>query len=137
MMPWFETKATGGGKWGIHWTMANRNPDKMVNGKHDIASFYHPLIGPYASGDPKVIDWQLGLMKLSGVTGVLIDWPGTSGKMDYAGNFRNCEAIIAATQRHGLQFAIVYEDHNLGKLSSSSKYILKFRREKFIPRPES
>jgi len=52
-------------------------------------------------------------MKLSGVTGLLIDWPGTSGKLDYGTNMRNAEAIIAATEKHGLQFAIVYEDHNL------------------------
>ena len=114
MMPWFETKATNGGKWGQHWTMASKNPDQMVGGKRSIASHYYPLIDLYASGDSKVIDWQLGLMKLSGVTGVLIDWPGTAHVYDYPTNLRNCEAIIAGTERHGLQFAIVYEDHNLG-----------------------
>lgn len=113
MMPWFETKETNNGVWGLHWTMANRNPDNIVNGKPDIASYYHPLIGPYASSDPKVIDWQLGLMKLSGITGILMDWPGTSGALDYAGNLRNAEAIINACEAHGLEFGIVYEDHNL------------------------
>ena len=114
MMPWFETKATNGGKWGQHWTMANKNPDQMVNGRRSIASHYYPLIDLYASGDTRVVDWQLGLMKLSGVSGVLIDWPGTAKLWDYPSNLRNCEAIIAGTQRHGLDFAIVYEDHNLG-----------------------
>jgi hypothetical protein len=113
MMPWFETKESGGGKWGIHWTMANQNPDIVSGGKRQIASHYHPLIDAYASGDTRVIDWQLGLMKLSGVTGILVDWPGTSGLLDYGANMRNAEAIIARTAAHGLEFAIVYEDHNL------------------------
>jgi hypothetical protein len=114
MMPWFETKASNGGKWGQHWTMANVNPDQMNGDKRKIASKFYPLIDLYASGDPHVIDWQLQLMKLSGVSGVLIDWPGTANIFDYAKNKQNCEAIIAGTARHGLEFAIVYEDHNLG-----------------------
>jgi len=61
-----------------------------------------------------VIDWQLGLMKLSGVTGVLVDWPGTAHVYDYPANHANSEAIIAGCTRAGLEFAIVYEDHNLG-----------------------
>jgi hypothetical protein len=61
-----------------------------------------------------VIDWQLGLMKLLGVTGVLIDWPETAKVCDYPTNMRNCEAIIKGCERVGLEFAIVYEDHNLG-----------------------
>ncbi|CAG2111714.1 unnamed protein product, partial [Medioppia subpectinata] len=113
IMPWFETKVSGGGKWGIHWSMANFNPDQMVGDKRKIASHYYPLIDLYASGDPKVIDWQLGLMKVSGISGVLIDWPGSSGLLDYGTNMRNAEAIIAGTQRAGLEFAVVYEDNNL------------------------
>jgi len=114
MMPWFETKASNGGTWGIHWTMANINPDQMNGDHRKIASHYYPLIDLYASGDSHVIDWQLGLMKLSGVSGVFIDWPGTANVFDYAKNKQNSEAIIKGCERHGLQFAIVYEDHNLG-----------------------
>ena len=114
MMPWFETKASSGtGQWGLHWSMNTRNPDNVTDGVRDIASYYHPLIDVYASGDTTVIDWQLGLMKLSGVTGVLIDWPGTLNKLDYAANLENCNSIIARTKRHGLEFAVVYEDNNL------------------------
>ena len=115
MMPWFETKATNNGKWGQHWTMANINPDQMdSSGKRKIASKFYPLIDLYASGDPHVVDWQLGLMKLSGVTGVLIDWPGIANVWDYPTNHKNCLEIIKGCERVGLQYAIVYEDHNLG-----------------------
>src|ERR1700753_4438010 len=61
---WFETPDTNNGKWGRHWTMATKNPNVMKNGHRDIASHYYPLIGPYASGDPDVIDWQLCLMTM-------------------------------------------------------------------------
>ncbi|CAG2175537.1 unnamed protein product, partial [Oppiella nova] len=128
MMPWFETKASGGGTWGIHWTMANQNPDIVSGGKRQIASYYHPLIDAYASGDTRVIDWQLGLMKLSGVTGILVDWPGTSGKKDYAGNARNADAIISRTAAHGLEFAVVYEDNNF-KLANITDHIGQGRKD--------
>ncbi|XP_063911388.1 glycoprotein endo-alpha-1,2-mannosidase-like [Zophobas morio] len=113
MMPWFETKETNNGTWGIHWTMDNEDPDVVINGKQDLASFYHPQIGPYASGDPDVVDWQLGVMKAAGISGVFIDWPGTVDFADYRKNKQNAEAIIDGTQRTGLKFAVVYEDHNL------------------------
>ncbi|XP_063911387.1 glycoprotein endo-alpha-1,2-mannosidase-like [Zophobas morio] len=113
MMPWFETKETNNGTWGQHWTMANRNPDNIVDGVPEIASFYHPEIGPYASGDPDVIDWQLGHMKAAGISGIFLDWPGTTDAYEYAKNKENAEAIIEGTKRAGLKFAVVYEDNNL------------------------
>ena len=69
MMPWFETNETYNGTWGIHWTMATKNPDLIIDpatGRREIAAHYYPEIGPYASGDPDVIDYQLLLMKYSG-----------------------------------------------------------------------
>jgi hypothetical protein len=77
VMPWFESKTSNSGTWGQHWTMANQNPDVIgSDGKRQIAAHFYPLIGPYASGDTNVIEYQLLLMKLSGIDGVFIDWPG-------------------------------------------------------------
>ena len=114
MMPWFETPQTNGGAWGIHWKMNTRNPDITdANGQREIASHYYPLIGPYASSDTMVIEYQLLLMKLSGIDGVFIDWPGTLNKNDYPLLVRNTRAIVSVMARIGLQYAIVYEDQNL------------------------
>ncbi|MCY1044225.1 glycoside hydrolase family 71/99-like protein [Corallococcus sp. bb12-1] len=115
LMPWFETRATSGnGGWGIHWTMANQNPDVVDgSGRRQIASHYYPLIGPYGSGDRDVVEYQLLLMKYAGVDGVLIDWPGTINAFDYPKNRANSEAVIAQTAAVGLDFAVVYEDHNV------------------------
>ncbi|HTM43590.1 MAG TPA: glycoside hydrolase family 71/99-like protein, partial [Polyangiaceae bacterium] len=78
-----------------------------------IASHYYPLTGPYASGDPALIEYQLLLMKYSGIDGVLIDWPGAIDLYDYAKNKANAEAFIARTTAVGLTYAVVYEDQNV------------------------
>ncbi len=114
MMPWFETPASNNGAWGIHWTMSNQNPNVVDgNGQRQIASHYYPLTGPYASGDSNIIQYQLLLMKLSGIDGVFIDWPGVQNKYDYPYLARNTNKIIAMLSRVGLNYAIVYEDQDL------------------------
>jgi Glycosyl hydrolase family 99 len=115
LMPWFENKASSGdGKWGQHWTMANKNPDIVdASGKRQIAAHYYPLTGPYASSDPNIIEYQLLLMKLSGIDGVLIDWPGTTQLYDYPANKANSDAIVRRLAKAGLSFAVIYEDQNI------------------------
>jgi Alpha-L-arabinofuranosidase B (ABFB) domain len=113
MMPWFESKDFSG-YWGQHWTMTNQNPDIVDgSGRRQIAAHFYPLTGPYASADPDIIEYQLLLMKLSGIDGVLIDWPGTTSLYDYPRNKFNSEAMIARSARTGLQFGIIYEDQNI------------------------
>jgi hypothetical protein len=114
-MPWFETRETSdNGEWGQHWTMATQNPDIIDNeGKHQIASYYYPLIGPYASGDKDVIEYHLLLMKYIGADGVLIDWYGTIELYDYPSIKRNSEALIDMLDEVGLEFAVVYEDRTI------------------------
>ncbi|GAO41428.1 glycoside hydrolase family 71/99-like protein [Flavihumibacter petaseus] len=141
LMPWFETKTTNGGVWGIHWTMSNKNPDITDGtGKRQIASHYYPLIGPYASGDTMVIEYQLLLMKLSGIDGVFIDWPGIQNKFDYPLLVRNTEKIVTLMARVGLQFAIVYEDQNLNHTGvadkvGTAKKDMAYLQEKYFSLP--
>src|SRR5690606_22247303 len=94
-MPWFEDKASSGtGNWGMHWTMANRNPDLLhADGKRQIAAHYYPLIGPYASNDRDVLEYHFLLMKYAGIDGIWIDWYGTRDLHDYPLNLRNTEII--------------------------------------------
>jgi len=111
-MPWFETPATNGGKWGLHWTMANQNPNLIVNtatGQRQIASNYYPLIGPYASSDPAVTEYHLLLMKYCGIDGLLIDFYG-NGANDLPLLLRNTNAIIPHISEAGLTFGVVFED---------------------------
>jgi hypothetical protein len=114
-MPWFEDKSTSAdGTWGVHWTMANRNPDNMdTSGRREIASHFYPLIGPYASSNPDVIEYHLLLMKYAGIEGILIDWYGASDYNDYGSIRTNSEAMIVKLGEVGLKFAIVYEDRTI------------------------
>jgi hypothetical protein len=114
-MPWFENpETTGDGKWGMHWTMNTKNPGEMDgNGKREIASHFYPLTGPYASSDQNIIEYQLLLMKYSGIDGILIDWYGSTDWNDYKSNRKNSEAIINAIDKVGLKFAVVYEDQTI------------------------
>jgi hypothetical protein len=127
MMPWFESPETSGnGKWGLHWTMANKNPNTIVDeatGKREIASFFYPLTGPYASSDPDIIEYQLLLMKFSGMDGVLIDWYSTLNANDYPANLKNSEAIISLMAKVGLKYAIVYEDAVMKNITGDTERI--------------
>ena len=115
-MPWFETPASNKGRWGIHWTMANRDPEKIVDastGRREIASHFYPLIGPYASSDPDVLEYQVLLMKIAGIDGVVVDWYGTSSHADYPQLNNNVEALFNLLPTAGLKFAFVYEDQSV------------------------
>lgn len=141
LMPWFESKDFSG-YWGSHWTMANRNPDVVDgSGRRQIASYHYPLIGPYASADPDVIEYQLLLMKLSGVDGVLIDWPGTTNAFDYVRNRQNSDVIASKVAKVGLEFAVVYEDNNLtlanvGDKIGQAKNDMAYLRDNYFNKPE-
>jgi hypothetical protein len=116
-MPWFETPATSGtGKWGLHWTMANENPDIILsNGRRQIASWFYPMIGPYDSDDGDVIDYHLLLMKYAGIDGVIVDWYGVHNVGDYPLNKRNTDSLFKRVPYAGLQFGICYEDATLAQ----------------------
>lgn len=118
-MPWFEDPTTSGnGKWGQHWTMANQNPDVIANGRRQIASYFYPMIGPYASSDRDVIDYHLLLMKYAGIDGVIVDWYGTHNVADYPLVKRNTDSIFNRIPYAGLQFAICYEDATLKQVKA-------------------
>jgi len=114
-MPWFETpKTSSNGRWGSHWTMNTANPDVILaNGRRQIAAFYYPMIGPYASSDRDVIDYHLLLMKYAGVDGVLVDWYGTHPVFDYPPVKRNTDSLFARVGSSGVEFGIIYEDATL------------------------
>lgn len=142
VMPWFETpQSSGDGKWGSHWTMATRNPDQQDgSGRRQIASHFYPLIGPYASSDAHVVEYQLLLMKYSGIDGVLMDWPGTLPAFDYPKNLKNAEAMIDRTEAFGLSFSIVYEDQNIkaggaGDWRAAGKNDMSYLRDHYFDKP--
>src|SRR6266481_7308961 len=112
-MPWFVAKPHSS-SWGWHWTMNHFNPD-VVNafGERQIASWYYPLIGPYDSADPVVLEYHVLLMKLAGVDGVIVDWYGPDNYNDYGINNTRTLALFNFTRKAGLKFALCYEDQTI------------------------
>lgn len=112
-MPWHQTPEVSG-YWGYHWTMNHFNPETMDdNGRREIASHYYPLTGPYDSLDKDILEYQVLLMKLSGIDGVLVDWYGMEDFWDYGVLNESTHALFEAVVKAGLTFAIVYEDQTV------------------------
>jgi hypothetical protein len=109
-MPWYQSKETSGA-WGWHWTMNHFDPDSGT-----IASHFSPLTGPYDSSDPALLEYQVLLMKLAGIDGVIVDWYGTANAWDYPAINRNTQLLFAAIQKAGLKFVICYEDQTIKNL---------------------
>jgi len=123
-MPWFEADAEEQ-KWGYHWTMNSVDPNEFdsngSNGRRKIAAHYSPEIGPYDSADDAVLEYQLLLMKLAGIDGVIVDWYGRKDHFDYARLHANTVKLAESTQRLGLKFAVCYEDQTIPKLVAGGK----------------
>jgi Glycosyl hydrolase family 99 len=119
-MPWFEAKPEGA-RWGWHWTMNAFDPDEVTDGKRSIASHYYPLIGPYDSGSPAVIEYHLLLMKLAGIDGLIADWYGLSEFLDYPVVHRNTAALFEQAARVGLRIGICYEDQTIPRLVQAQR----------------
>ena len=114
-MPWFVAKPYSGA-WGYHWTMGstNYNPDQfLATGRRKIASNYYPLTGPYDSLDPAVLEYQVLLMKLGGVDGIIADWYGHESYLDYGEINQRTMAISGWARKAGLKFSICYEDRTV------------------------
>jgi hypothetical protein len=119
-MPWFEAKPVNS-NWGWHWTMKTFDPDRIQSGRREIAAHYYPRIGPYDSGDPAVIEYQLLSMKLAGIDGIIVPWSGLTDLYDYPVIHRNTKALHAQSTRLGMSFAICYEDQTIPKLVAAGR----------------
>ncbi|MEM7680713.1 MAG: glycoside hydrolase family 71/99-like protein [Planctomycetota bacterium] len=117
-MPWYQTPDVTG-YWGGHWTgwAAGHNPEQIdAQGKPDIWSHYHPLIGTYDSSDPDVLECHLLQMKLAGVDGVIVDWYGIGQAADYPPNQVASVALFEACAKLGLEFSVCYEDRTVEQM---------------------
>ncbi|HZV34895.1 MAG TPA: glycoside hydrolase family 71/99-like protein [Verrucomicrobiae bacterium] len=120
-MPWYVAKPMAD-EWGWHWTMNHFDPDKTnASGEREIASWYYPLIGPYDSSDPAVLEYHVLLMKLAGIDGVVVDWYGSTDYFDYAKVNHNTAKLFEYTRKAGLKFAICYEDQTIQHLIDGQK----------------
>jgi hypothetical protein len=125
-MPWYQTPDVSG-YWGWHWTMNHFDPNQVDDdGRRQIASQFMPLTGAYDSQDDAILEYQVLLMKLSGMDGVIVDWYGSSDANDYGVLNAATGKLFDYITRAGLQFAICYEDRtiltmvNAGRLTTDT-----------------
>jgi hypothetical protein len=112
-MPWYQTPFVTG-YWGWHWTMEHFNPFVSdENGRPEIASYTMPLTGPYDSSDETVLEYQVLLMHLAGIDGVIVDWYGIEDFWDYAVLNEATNKLFGYVQEAGLRFALCYEDQTV------------------------
>jgi hypothetical protein len=119
-MPWYTAKPFSD-QWGWHWTMNKFDPELDSSGQRQIASKYNPIIGPYDSGDPDVLEYHLLLMKLSGIDGVIVDWYGLTDYRDYAILNRNTTRMLEQCERLKMKFVICYEDQTIAVLVEGNR----------------
>ncbi len=133
-MPWYTAKPYRDG-WGWHWTMDHFNPDRVnASGQREIASWYYPMIGPYDSSDPAVLEYHVLLMKLAGMDGVIVDWYGSADFLDYGTNNEATVKLFQFARKAGLKFSICYEDQTIqhmidGKFIAAGNDIFRAQQE--------
>jgi hypothetical protein len=94
--------------------MNHFDPDTInASGERQIASWYYPLIGPYDSADPAVLEYHVLLMKLAGIDGIIVDWYGPDDYLDYGINNQRTSAIFQYARKAGLKFCLCYEDQTI------------------------
>ncbi len=112
-MPWYQTPDVNA-YWGWHWTMDHFDPTRTNGqGQPDIASHFMPLTGPYDSSDEAMLEYQVLLMKLSGIDGVIVDWYGMVDFRDYAILNESTNKLFDYIKKAGLLFVICYEDQSI------------------------
>ena len=121
-MPWYQAPPTSKG-YGWHWHMGFFDPYAVnADGTRPLATHDYPLIGPYDSSDPTVIEYQLLTMKAAGIEGVIIDWYGIDPGLDYAPIHRASQVLFDQVKRAGMTFAVCYEDQSITKLVQAKAF---------------
>lgn len=121
-MPWYQTPSVDGA-WGWHWTMNHFTPTQAADGSWSgLASHFTPLTGPYSSNDEAVLEYQVMLMKLSGIDGVIVDWYGSDNALDYGSINTATNTLFKVIKKAGLKFAICYEDQTISHLIDNGNF---------------
>ena len=100
--PWYGTPEVSG-EW-RHWNIAGHNPDKISNGRRDIASVRHPYPDVYDSSDPSTIKRHIELAKKAGIDAFIFSWWGRGTFEDNV-----LKTFARISEEEGFKFSIYYE----------------------------
>jgi len=134
-MTWYKTKKSYGegcfnpdarDEWRM-WNMCGHNPDTITgtHGFRDIAAVHYPLIGPYDSADPKVIEYHLLQALAAEIDTFVIDFYGENdaGGVDEAA-LRVLQQVEEMNARYDTNFkiALMYDE---GALQNQSGPVIE------------
>jgi hypothetical protein len=118
---WYANAMGPTGVW-HHWSLITY---KKLGG-----SAFYPMLGPYDSGDPSVVEAHLRLIKESGVDCLFVDWWGIYVQNLYDEHITtNIDLIAREATRLGLKPIILYESDRPGlsveKVASELEYAVR------------
>jgi hypothetical protein len=88
----------------------------LPNGQANIGSNSYPLTGPYDSRDADALEYQVALMKIAGIDGLIFDWYGNKDFSDYGLVNEGFTEMVKMLERAKLKFSICYEDNTIEKM---------------------
>ena len=105
---WFKTPEVGGSwrNWEWRGNGPQHNPDLVLtNGRRDIASVYYPLIGPYDSSRPEVVEYHMLTAMAAKIDGFFIDWYGIPSEEE-----KGFGPLLDMAARFGFKMCVCFED---------------------------
>jgi len=140
---WYGTPEGPHGKW-VHWNhpilarggvLGYHNPDRVIDGRRDIAAAEYPLLGPYDSLDPEVIETHLKWAQDYGVDCFIVSWWGREKDED-----KVLEKMMNIIEEKGysVKVSAYYETvglkRDVNEMTDDFKYILEKHayRESFL-----
>jgi len=105
---WFKTKDVSGSwdMWEWKGKGPNHDPETILsNGLRDISSVYYPMIGPYDSTSPEVIEYHMLTALAAKIDGFFIDWYGIPSHTE-----KGFPALLDRAAQCGFKMCICFED---------------------------
>ena len=136
-MPWYRgpsnrSEDRNTSSYGGHWTRWGAfNPTLHSNGRAHIFAKQYPLTGPYHSGNTSLLEYQVSLMKIAGMDGVIFDWYGAYDANDFGENQEYTTAMVDVLRRAGLMYSAMYEDNTLNMMGKSGDDAITIGRYSF------
>jgi hypothetical protein len=97
--PWYATPAVDG-TWG-HWAQNGHAPPR------DVYSRYYPVLGPYSSSDPAVLERQMSEIVGAGINEIIVSWWGRGSAED-----ERLPLVLAVARSHQLAVALHVEPYD-------------------------
>ncbi len=97
--PWYGTPQTDG-KW-IHWNQNGHTPPG------DIGSDYYPVLGPYSSDDPAVVEQHMKWLRQAGVGVIIVSWWGKG-----SGDEKAVPLILQTAAKNGIKVTFHIEPYS-------------------------